>query len=218
MADPYNPALADFSFSAAEAAAIALAMATAKPWDWKPTDKAVEAAIKSAKTKIVKYHLARHKDNCCYCRTNLHGAGAFCTDREHVLPKSKGPYKPFVFTMWNLAASCKRCNLELKKTKDDFVIDKASSAVFPNSANYLLIHPNFDRWQDHLGRTSEQSDDQNMVRYVIKSPDKGQYTYDYFRLDRLELNTFDSGQGAEVVEPQTSAGEALLQLTEQFAQ
>ena len=119
MVDAYLPALSDFKFSADEEAAIAAAMLEESPWDKVPA--AHKDAMKGAKQRILSYHMARHKQQCCYCRAILQGGGYFMIDREHILPKSL--YKPFTFAPWNLSVSCKRCNMQFKKDCVAFVID-----------------------------------------------------------------------------------------------
>ncbi|NKJ02792.1 hypothetical protein [Novosphingobium sp. SG707] len=207
MIDPYEPKLDALVLSADEVAAISAALATSKPWDWTPGGD-VEAAIKSAKNKIRDHHLARHRGRCCYCRTRLKGGGHFMIDREHILPKSKEGYRQLSFTLWNLAASCKRCNMQYKKNDDDFVVNKIDSSTWGNSDNYALIHPNFDYYSHHMRYSAIDIDDRMLVKFtVINRSKKGEYTYNYFNLRGLEENQFDRAQGGAV------AGEPVTELT-----
>lgn len=119
-------------------------------------------------------------------------------DREHVLPKGKAAYKPFCYEAWNLSISCKRCNMQFKGEDDDFVVDKLNSANYQKRDNYLFVHPNFDEWELHLSRESQQVNRSILVKYtIIGNSPKGQYTYDYFDLKDLEVNSFDAAQGIE---------------------
>ena len=163
MADPYQPALESFALTENENSAIAGALETDDPWAWKSEDEATRAALKSAKSKILAFHLERHNGHCCYCRVNLAGAGPFMTDREHILPKGQNIFKPYSYTMWNLAAACKRCNMQFKGVRDDFVIDKEDPAALQVSENYKLIHPNFDLYEAHLIRHSAQAGTKSIV-------------------------------------------------------
>jgi len=218
MPDPYIPTLDAFTLHDDEAAAIAAALETDDPWGWKPEDEATAETLKGVKRKILAYHLERHGECCCYCRTYLHGAGPFMTDREHVLPKGKAIFKPYSFTMWNLAGSCKRCNLQFKRSGDGFVIDKADEGQFQSSGNYRFVHPNFDRWEDHLTRVSAQANMKNIVMFVraAGSP-KAEYTYDFFGLHNLQVDSFDEAQGLET--PQESELAALVRkLADDFDQ
>ncbi len=218
MPDPYLPTLADFQYAANELAAIEAASETESPWDWQPGGKA-EDAFKSAKKRIWDFQLKRHNDTCCYCRTNLHGAGPFMTDREHVLPKSKTAYKAYIFAIWNLAAACKRCNMQLKKASDAFVIDKVAEVALKTAENYLLVHPNFDRWEEHLHRVSAQVDANILVFYGLsQGSKKAVYTHDFFKLRDLEINSFDAAQGLVAEDTPTMLAMAIRDLAKEFGQ
>lgn len=195
MVDPYTPLLDSIAFTEADQAAIEAALLTADPWGWKPGG-AQSDAITSVKTKIRDLHMARHGDRCCYCRKNLHGGGHFIVDREHVLPKSRAAYKLLAYEIWNLGISCKRCNMQYKRSRIDFVVDKVTPATFRTSANYRLIHPNFDLYKQHIGISTQQDDDVTLVKYTTKGTEKGDYTYDYFNLKELEVGSCDAAQGA----------------------
>jgi hypothetical protein len=207
MSDPYTPTLDSLAFTDAEKAAIAAALQTPNPWSWKPGG-AEEAAIVSVKAKVRDLHMERHGDRCCYCRRNLHGGGHFVVDREHVLPKSHAAYRPLAFEIWNLGIACKRCNMQYKKDKIDFVVDPASPAALRTSANYRLIHPNYDLYKEHIGISMQQNDDITLVKYTKRGTDKGAYTYEYFNLKELEVGSFDAAQGAA---PSEDFGEGALE-------
>lgn len=211
MTDPYIPTLDAFSFTEEEAGAIDSALATEHPWD------VVAVAIASAKEKIRAYHLARHSETCCYCRTNLHGGGPFMIDREHILPKGK--YKAFTFAVWNLSISCKRCNLQYKGREDDFVVDKQPGAPFQNPGNYRIVHPNYDKWESHLDRLSVQRNASVVVKYaVVNDSEKGRYTHTFFSLHDLEINSFDESQGLEQATDDSAGVLAARLLAKQFGQ
>lgn len=219
MADAYQPTLDTFALSEDEAAVVEAALQCADPWDYKPDSNEHAAALKTAKSRILDYHLQRHGWTCCYCRTNLHGAGPFMTDREHVLPKGKPAYKPFSYTMWNLAAACKRCNMQFKKGGDSFVVDATDPTKFESSENYRFVHPNFDRWEDHLTRLAAQVNAMNIVAIIRKpSCHKAAFTYDFFNLHNLEVDTFDQAQGLSVRVEEGDAVAQLHNLASQFGQ
>lgn len=203
MTDAYDPKLTTYTLDIAEEAAISAAMAADDPWDEK------NDAIASVKAKIRALHLARHGSTCCYCRTNLYGGGHFMIDREHVLPKKK--YKGFTFAIWNLSVACKRCNMQFKGEQDCFVKNKLEGAPFEDGDNYDFVHPNYDEWELHLNRQAQQSNKKMLVKYMIMGGSaKGAYTYDYFALRELEVDSFDQGQGIETV-PASAASEAMLE-------
>lgn len=218
MTDAYLPALDAFVFAAEESAVVAEAMKSASPWDFEPVTDAEKVALKSAKNKILAYHLLRHGGNCCYCRTNLNGAGPYMTDREHVLPKGRPAYKPYSFTLWNLAAACKRCNMQFKKSGDSFVVDKDDPTKFESSDNYRFVHPNFDRWNDHLKRFAVQDGEMNLVKFVRKQSDKAAFTHQFFDFGGLEVDTFDQAQGLAILGEDSPAAAALRDLITAYRQ
>jgi hypothetical protein len=219
MPDPYLPALSTFALDAAETAAVAQAMKASKPWDWKPADPETKAALKSAKGKILTFHLQRHGNSCCYCRTGLKGAGPFMTDREHVLPKGKAEYRAFGYAIWNLGVACKRCNMQFKGTGDSFVISKADTAALQACENYRFIHPNFDRWTDHLRRVEAGLDEKKLVVFFNPTgSEKGQYTSEFFGLQQLAMNSLDEGQGLKTSDQLGKAAELVRQLAVLFGQ
>lgn len=193
MPDPYTPTLDSIVFTSAEKHAITAALQTAKPWDWKPGGS-TGAALVSVKQKIRNLHMGRHGDRCCYCRKNLHGGGHFVIDREHVLPKSHAAFKLLAYEVWNLGIACKRCNMQYKKNKVDFVVDQANAAL-QTSVNYRFIHPNYDRYKDHISISATQDDDITVVKYTKLGTEKGDYTYEYFNLEELEVGSYDVAQG-----------------------
>lgn len=179
-----------FEFSAAEQAAIAAAMTTAKPWD--------QAEVADIRKRIKEFHLVLNEHVCCYCQRDLKGEFKLVIDVEHVLPSSK--FKPQTFEIWNLSASCKRCNMCIKKADIAF-LDVEGAGSLLDSARYKLAHPNFDNVEEHLVRLAQQAGRVRIVKYMIKTATKGQYTYDYFRLLELETNSYDEAQGANRVHP-----------------
>ena len=197
MTDRYTPSLDSFELTINEQTAIEEALKTSDPWGWAPGG-IHSAAITSVKLKIRQYHLQRHGSKCCYCRVNLHGSGAFMTDREHILPKSVAGYKPLTYTMWNLGIACKRCNMEYKGSKIDFIISPSDQTKIMTSEGYQFIHPNFDLYREHLSRHAQETEDLVIVKYtIVPGSIKGQYTYTYFNLRGLEINSFDQAQGLQ---------------------
>ncbi|KAB2519086.1 HNH endonuclease [Pseudomonas sp. GXM4] len=194
MADAYHPRLTEINLTDDEVTAIQAALASSSPW------KVEGEHIQSAKNKLRDFHLLRHEENCCYCRMNLHGLGHFTIDREHILPKGKDRYRSLSYTVWNLSASCKRCNMQYKGEDDDFVLDKKNSVKYQRSENYLIVHPSFDEWEQHLSRESKQVNRKNMVKFtIVDGSAKGQYTYDYFNLMGLEVDSFTSAQAVNLL-------------------
>lgn len=217
MPDPYVPVLESLVLTDAEKAAIVAALATAQPWDWAPGGDAGDA-IMSVKQKVRDLQMARHGDRCCYCRKNLHGGGHFVIDREHVLPKSRAAFKQLAYEVWNLGIACKRCNMQYKGIKIDFVIDPADMAALQTSKNYRLIHPNYDCYKDHIRIVCYQDDDITVVKYTKLGSEKGDYTYDYFNLRELEVGSFDAAQGAPQFDDLSAGALAARALAAEYEQ
>ncbi len=148
------------------------------------------------KRKIKNYYRFQIlQDQCCYCRRPTTGEFNMVLDIEHVLPKGK--YRNFMFRSFNLSVSCKRCNMEIKGEDDEFVIKPIENDIMANdSDNYLILHPNFDIYFNHLSREVIAHDNFNYTKYVvINDSEKGQYTYEYFELSKFEIDNFDQAQG-----------------------
>ena len=177
-----------FTFDEDERLAIEVALLTDKPW--------YDPGVKDIKRRIKDFHLGMTVDTCCYCQRDLLGEFTMVIDVEHVLPSSK--YKPQTFLMWNLSASCKRCNMDIKNDDVSFIQGDGS---LEDSSRYKLVHPNFDNPEDHLVRFAEQVGRSRIVKYVVHTPDKGRYTYDYFKLKELETISYDEAQGANKTDP-----------------
>jgi len=133
-------------------------------------------------------------------------------DIEHVLPKGNGMYPQYMFEIKNLSVSCKRCNMGIKRSDTSFYLAAAGEADPFKSEHYEFIHPNLDVADDHLGFLCVQYNGKLMVKYqVVNASAKGSETYDYFELQKLELNSFDEAQGLADVSPSESLPPALAQ-------
>lgn len=128
-------------------------------------------------------------------------------DIEHILPKSIYPKQ--MFKGKNLSVSCKRCNMNIKKSKVDFLdgIDANYTGKQLRSMHYKIIHPNLDKYDSHLLLIAGQVGRKVMLKYsVVNGSAKGAFTYEYFKLDHLEKNSFDIAQGnqprAEIENPE----------------
>lgn len=158
-------------------------------WDKNPS-------LTSLKDKIKNFGLIKTGDRCCYCGRNIYGEFRMVIDIEHILPKSIFPKQ--MFKGKNLSVSCKRCNMNIKKSKVDFLegINTAHTGTLLRSKYYKIIHPNLDFYDSHLLLIAGQVGRKVMLKYsVVNGSSKGAFTYDYFKLDRLEKNSFDMAQG-----------------------
>lgn len=175
--------LSEFSFSDEENQKIKNAYTSSKPWNADNIDE--------IKRKIKNFHLHINHNLCCYCQRSLRDEFQMVIDVEHILPSSL--YKQFTFEIWNTSASCKRCNMRIKKDRVDFI--NTENKNFLQSAHYKFAHPNFDPPFEHLKIQSIQDGPDMFVQYRLITNDKGKYTYDYFELQKIEVFYLNKAQG-----------------------
>lgn len=157
------------------------------------------------KKKIKPYLRKRTSDCCCYCRLSMHEWHGLTIDPEHVLPKAAEKFPQYSFELKNLSVSCKRCNMGIKNQDTSFYTGAMNEADPFKSEYYKFIHPNLDMVDDHLRVVSLQINANRMVKYqVVNASAKGKRTYEYFKLQKLELNSFDEAQGLTGVSPSES--------------
>lgn len=177
----------------------------ASPWDEDELhcSPQMRKCISDLKVKIRNFHIEIQGNSCCYCKTTTVGNVDFIVDREHILPK--GRYPRYTYEIWNLSASCKRCNMSYKREKTDFIENEESiDTDLYNSNRYKFVHPNFDCWYEHLNRVDYKN--MGMLLTVIPSrTEKGDYTKSFFNLTELEVDTFDTAQGGKTVDPVVAA-------------
>lgn len=180
--------LSGFSYTEDDEAAMLVARQEDSPWESKH--------IKDLKSRIKKFHLSLTNETCCYCGKEFHGEFTMVIDVEHIVPKKK--YDALMFNIANLSVSCKRCNLNIKGEDTDFLIEPFDCADVGQHDKYKFVHPNLDDRKQHLSRYVVQANECRIVKYVTRST-KGEYTYTYFKLDELEIDSFDLAQGANQV-------------------
>lgn len=149
------------------------------------------------KRKIkVYYRNLDNSESCCYCKRDFRDEFNMVIDIEHILPKSR--YEEFMFDIHNLNISCKRCNMNIKKERHDFVVDTTTiRANYRQSDQYYFIHPNLDNFEDNINYFKVDLNGKKLTKYKALT-DKGRYSYTYFGLDRIEVNTFSEAQGIVV--------------------
>jgi hypothetical protein len=116
-------------------------------------------------------------------------------DIEHVLPKSS--FRELMFESTNLSISCKRCNMNIKGEKTDFVVDlSVVRGNYKDTNQYKFIHPNLDDYFAHLSYRCDICNDKKLIKYsIINSSPKGEFTYKYFKLIELEIDSINIAQG-----------------------
>lgn len=147
------------------------------------------------KNRIKEYYRGKLNEQCCYCRKNTTGEFNMVLDIEHILPKSK--FRHYMFHTYNLTVSCKRCNMNIKREDISFVINPDEAKIDGNRSDlYKFIHPNLDDYFDHLEYYTKTQNQHKIIKYkVIANSSKGQFTYDYFKLAELEIDTINGAQG-----------------------
>lgn len=136
-------------------------------------------------------------EQCCYCRKNTHGEFNMVLDIEHVLPKKH--FARYMFSVFNLSVSCKRCNMNVKNEDISFIIDIDAIIKKPqNKELYKFIHPNLDDYFAHIQYLTQTVNQKKIIKYnVINGSSKGDFTYKYFKLFELEVDSINSAQGVE---------------------
>ncbi|ENU1227140.1 MULTISPECIES: HNH endonuclease [Providencia] len=157
-----------------------------------------DASLETIKRKIKNYLRQHQSECCCYCSRNTDDEFNMVLDIEHIIPKSKIVSE--MFEIRNLAISCKRCNMRIKG--DDISFINEDFAYFKTNKNYYqsdkykFIHPNLDGWDEHLIYCVVQNNRKKIVYYkVVDGSQKGEYTKNYFQLNKIQANTFDEAQG-----------------------
>ncbi|MCX2474643.1 hypothetical protein OQZ33_09915 [Pedobacter sp. MC2016-05] len=148
------------------------------------------------KRRIKVHYLTITDEQCCYCRRDMTDEFNMVIDIEHVLPKSL--YGNFMFRLFNLSVSCKRCNMRIKGNNIDFLLDAEGVQLnAQDRLQYLISHPNLDEYFENIEYLVNTRNNKKSVKY-IKLSEKGIYTYNYFELEKLEVDTLNKAQGIDI--------------------
>lgn len=153
--------------------------------------------VNDFKRRVKEYYRNLGNEQCCYCKKNFQGEFNMVIDIEHILPKGKPEFRELMFVLTNLNVACKRCNMNIKSTKTDFLYSINTAANNHEDSNqYKFIHPNSDVYFDHLEVFQRIENDKKLIKYrVVADSSKGDYTYKYFRLNELEIDSINQAQG-----------------------
>lgn len=116
-------------------------------WSKPPEDQ--KDALAAFKSEVKTHYRSVQLRRCCYCSIELQ-SNHKTFDLEHIL--SQINYSRFMFELLNLAAACTTCNGS-KGKKHVLALDAAEeqpSQLPMVSEDYVILHPHFDDWQDHL--------------------------------------------------------------------
>jgi len=133
--------------------------------DLSPQQKCDDCRVTTMKSNIKKHYIAEQDKTCAYCQVNMHTTHGMVWDTEHIIDKDSSPQ--WMFKPLNLCVSCKDCN----GAKGTRAVTKSKSyKKFPSkSANYRIIHPHFDNYDEHI----EVAVPGATYRYITE---KGRYT------------------------------------------
>jgi hypothetical protein len=160
------------------------------------------ALLTDIKRKIKLYYLGINHRQCCYCRRDAEDEFMMVLDIEHILPKSL--FADFMFQLFNLNVSCKRCNMRIKGNRVDFLSDRAAVNLTPQDPlQYLFSHPNLDEYYTNIEYMVTIRNHKKSIKYLQLTP-KGSYTYTYFELYKIEIDTLNEAQGIAVAETELS--------------
>lgn len=109
------------------------------------------------------YYRDEQQGLCAYCKNTVSVRSANNAHIEHIVAKSL--YRDFIFEAKNLCVICADCN-EIKRSQEvlNEVPDTLSPLTsgrqrirYPTSSNaFLIVHPHYDEWDDHLMRFGYQ--------------------------------------------------------------
>lgn len=134
-----------------------------------------DSIYKPIKDRIREYYYSIQNETCAYCRLPIHG-GTDNIEIEHIVDKNRRG--DFTFEPQNLVVSCHNCNF-IKSTKRVFQVCPPLNN-YPNNGNtFNIIHGHFDIYFSNIELR------QGSIYHAIT--DKGDFTIETCRLDRLEL-------------------------------
>lgn len=156
--------------------------------------------LNQLKRRIKLHYRTGNNEQCCYCKRDLQDEFNLVIDIEHILPKGNVLFTEYMFDIENLNISCKRCNMNIKKDRVDFIVDIANiKPDYKKSDKYHFIHPNFDNYFEHIDYSATIRNHKKLIKYNAKTV-KGKYTYSYFHLDRIEIDTLTKAQGGNIID------------------
>ncbi|KKN52363.1 hypothetical protein LCGC14_0613320 [marine sediment metagenome] len=141
--------------------------------------------LESLRSSIRSHYREEQNFLCCYCKNSISLRNAANCQVEHIAPKSK--YKHFIFNPKNLCVVCVDCN---NAKRDIDVVKplplKKERTKYPPSSQFLIIHPHFDNYDEHLKKFGE--------RIYFPLTEKGRSTYSVCKLDKglADMGYFDS--------------------------
>jgi len=128
--------------------------------------------LEPVRATIREYYRREQRGICAYCRGPVSIRGALNCHLEHIAPKSK--YLDFMFDPKNLCVICADCNTikrdqEALAQEPETVLDigKPRKRYPRTTSAFLIVHPHFDQWDDHI---------QKVGKYFVDKTPKGHFT------------------------------------------
>lgn len=130
------------------------------------------AEVNPVRREIKAHYIKEQQHLCCYCGIPDPSTHGLDWDVEHVVAQTPRP--EFMFTPENLGVACKECNTS--KSAKETLVNPSSSSYPSTSDAFLVVHPHFDEWSDHILR-----DHLTFASFT----DKGEWTIKECRLNRF---------------------------------
>ncbi|WP_312407720.1 HNH endonuclease [Pseudomonas rhodesiae] len=188
----------DFAYTLEEHLSIAQALGARKKPKPTPTEIWESPHVAQVKARLKAHKRTKQNERCCYCQRNIHGEFNMVLDIEHVLPKSI--FSHCIFDLPNLAVSCRKCNMKIKRSRRDFLkqdlslLPKIEKSRLFQKEHYKFAHPNLVPVYEHLWIQSVLDGPSTIFRYRILT-EMGQYTYEFFQLQEFETESMNRAQG-----------------------
>ncbi|MBX7556427.1 HNH endonuclease [Streptomyces sp. tea 10] len=104
--------------------------------------------VEPTRKEIKQHYISEQQHLCCYCGLPDPAVHGLDWDVEHITPRNRHP--EFMFTPENLAVSCRECNGH--KASKETLVDPSASAYPSTGDAFLIVHPHFDDWANHILR------------------------------------------------------------------
>lgn len=166
--------------------------------------------VTPVRKEIKAHYISEQQHLCCYCGLPDPAIHGLDWDVEHIVPRTRHP--EFLFTQTNLSVACRECNGS-KRAKETLV-DPAASAYPSTSDAFLVVHPHFDEWSDHILR--------DHLTYASFT-DKGRWTIKECRLNRFDERVIglrypiSDGRYEETVRRLLADGSPLQEILDEIA-
>lgn len=101
--------------------------------------------LKSFKEHVRVHYRKQQNKKCAYCRMDISTATSYFSI-EHIVAKSLHP--EWMYEPLNLCVACANCNSA--KNNQEVLSDKNTAVLPADSLGYIIIHPHFDRYFEHI--------------------------------------------------------------------